>query len=378
MLYHHNLGGPARSIAWYRYPILHPINEDNDDNINPVHDYLAIGFYQTNKGKSNKEHKTSKEHKKKGGASKGAESKKAVTISDQKDSKGAEKRKEDPEAPSSPKKGSTADSKAAKTTESHDVEEKGHEPTGSVHIYRIKIPKFNETVPSNFNFDCGFEQDVCHSEAWISEVKFSANGKKLLVCSHDKRMYVYSVDSSSIALESKMMISTDDLYVFDKHSSAVLHADFTYDSQYIQTNCQAGELLFVDLERRSQLTSLSKIANYNNLIDLDAEDDASKAAFWDSQTCVFGWSVQGIWTPGADYSDINALDVDPKKKYIATADDNGLVKIYRYPCVQSGSKSVECIGHSSHVTCVRWCIDNTLISVGGNDRTMCIWDIEER
>ncbi len=375
MLYQHNIGYPARSLAWYRY---HSDILESDGSY-PDNDYIAIGLYQSNKGKTLKDQKTSKDKKKKGGAAKSAESKKSVTISEQIDYKVFEKGRKDEsfDTPTSPKKTKTTDKKPSKTSESDDVEETYSEPTGSVHIYRIKIPKYSETALHKFNFDCHFEQDICHSEAWISDVKFSADGDKLLVCSHDKRMYVYIVNKSLSALESRELIS-DDVYVFDKHSSAVLHADFTFDSQYIQTNCQAGELLFVDLHNRSQLTSLSKIANYNNVIDLDPKNDSHIGEFWDTQTCVFGWSVQGIWTPGADYSDINALDVDPKKKYIATADDNGLVKLYRYPCVQSGSKAVECVGHSSHVTCVRWCIDNTLVSVGGNDRTMCIWNIEER
>ena len=370
MLYKHNIGRPARSLTWYRH-------QSVDDDIDPFYDYIAIGLYQSNKGKTLKDQKASKDKKNKGGASKSTESKKSVSIREFKDNKFLEKEYKDPDeaTEASPKKMKPTDKKTSKTSEPIGVEETYPEPTGSVHIYRIKIPKLSETALHKFDFDCRFEQDVCDSEAWISDVKFSADGKKLLVCSHDKRMYVYNVDKSQVAIESREMIS-DNLLVFDKHSSAILHADFTYDSKYIQTNCQAGELLFVDLETKSQLTSLSKIANYNNIIDI--EDDSHAGEFWDTQTCVFGWSVQGIWTPGADYSDINALDVDPKKKYIATADDNGLVKLYRYPCVQSGSKSVECVGHSSHVTCVRWCIDNTLVSVGGNDRTICIWNIEER
>jgi hypothetical protein len=53
---------------------------------------------------------------------------------------------------------------------------------------------------------------------------------------------------------------------------------------------------------------------------------------WDSQTCVLGWPVQGIWTPDKGLSDINAVDKHHAGTLLATADDFGSVNIYRYPC----------------------------------------------
>jgi hypothetical protein len=45
------------------------------------------------------------------------------------------------------------------------------------------------------------------------------------------------------------------------------------------------------------------------------------------------------------------------------------VKLFRYPCVQKGAQSQEYLGHSSHVTNVRWtAYDECLISLGGNDK----------
>ena len=33
---------------------------------------------------------------------------------------------------------------------------------------------------------------------------------------------------------------------------------------------------------------------------------------WDTFTCTLGWPVQGIWPPGSDGTDINAVDLLPK------------------------------------------------------------------
>ena len=56
---------------------------------------------------------------------------------------------------------------------------------------------------------------------------------------------------------------------------------------------QSGELLFIDLEKCKQETSATRVAEYNGLPDIDQSG-------WASQTCVLGWSVLGIWPPGAD------------------------------------------------------------------------------
>lgn len=33
------------------------------------------------------------------------------------------------------------------------------------------------------------------------------------------------------------------------------------------------------------------------------------------------------------HSDVNALDVTNSRRYVATCDDDGLVKLFNYPCV---------------------------------------------
>ena len=64
---------------------------------------------------------------------------------------------------------------------------------------------------------------------------------------------------------------------------------------------------------------------------------------WDTFTCTLGWPVQGIWPPGSDGTDINAVDLLPKydvrngrnniySGVLATADDFGKVKLFNSPC----------------------------------------------
>ena len=62
------------------------------------------------------------------------------------------------------------------------------------------------------------------------------------------------------------------------------------------------------------------------------------------------------------------------EKLLATGDDFQLVKLFKYPSVTKKSEFKSYLGHSSHVTSLKFMMnDNFLISVGGNDKTSIIW-----
>jgi microtubule-associated protein-like 6 len=100
---------------------------------------------------------------------------------------------------------------------------------------------------------------------------------------------------------------------------------------------------------------------------------------WKTWTCNLGWPVQGIYPKCTDGTFINSVDRsnatlagatiyshEKDSFLLAAGNDNGKVCIYNYPSLVKNSKFVEGRGHSSHVTTVRWSInDEKLISVGG-------------
>jgi microtubule-associated protein-like 6 len=185
------------------------------------------------------------------------------------------------------------------------------------------------------------------SQQWISEIKFSPDGKTLALGSHDNNIYLYDVTNNF----SKRT-------VFAKHNSYITHLDFTKDSQHMHSNCGAFELLFADVTTGSQIPAAAALKN----------------ADWETWTCVLGWPVQGIWPEALDGTDINAVDCSHKRDVLAVADDFGRIKLYRYPCVLKGAADTCYRGHSSHVTNVRWTAQDThLITVGGNDRCVFQW-----
>ena len=57
---------------------------------------------------------------------------------------------------------------------------------------------------------------------------------------------------------------------------------------------------------------------------------------WASFTGVLGPEVNGIWEKYTDTNDVNAADANFAAQVVATADDFGLVKLFRFPCLKKG------------------------------------------
>lgn len=86
--------------------------------------------------------------------------------------------------------------------------------------------------------------------------------------------------------------------------------------------------------------------------------------------------VQGIFQQ-VEYFSIHGVVNDPNWNLIATGGTDQKVKIFKYPVLVPKQKYKEYIGHSSHITRVRFSEDEDyLLSTGGNDRTSLLWEVE--
>ena len=177
----------------------------------------------------------------------------------------------------------------------------------------------------------------------ISEIKFSPDGKTLAVGAHDSFIFTYKA-SENFALKNKLK----------GHHSTITHLDFSVAGGVIQSTSTSYELLYHNSDT-GQHDPSGASGNRNEV--------------WYTWTCVLGWPVQGIWPPCSDGSDINNIDRSKSNKVIATVDDFGLVKLFKYPCIKKNSGFNSYRGHSSHVTCCRF-LPGYLISTGGNDKAI--------
>eukprot|EP01015_Nassula_variabilis_P015377 TRINITY_DN2294_c0_g1_i3.p1 TRINITY_DN2294_c0_g1~~TRINITY_DN2294_c0_g1_i3.p1 ORF type:complete len:168 (+),score=13.09 TRINITY_DN2294_c0_g1_i3:108-611(+) len=150
------------------------------------------------------------------------------------------------------------------------------------------------------------------------------------------------------------------------HSSYITHLDWTEDSSSLHSTCGAYELLYWDGTTGKQITSGAS---------------AFRDEKWATWTCTLGWPVQGIWPMNADGTDINSVDrshsqIDKGYQLLALGDDFGKVRVFRYPCLKKGAESIEGVGHSSHVTNVKFSFDDKMIfSAGGEDNCVFQWKV---
>mgnify|MGYP000072759101 CR=1 FL=1 len=84
----------------------------------------------------------------------------------------------------------------------------------------------------------------------------------------------------------------------------------------------------------------------------------TKDVVWLSGSAKLGWDVEGIYPSGEDGSHINGMDVTLDKTLVATADDFGLVNLYRYPVCNLKHQARSYAGHSEHVVRAIFTPDN--------------------
>jgi WD40 repeat protein len=62
---------------------------------------------------------------------------------------------------------------------------------------------------------------------------------------------------------------------------------------------------------------------------------------------------------------------------LATGTDSSEIKLFNYPCIDPATKFDVYYGHCSHVTKAKFSADDDfLISTGGADMTVLVWDTD--
>lgn len=167
----------------------------------------------------------------------------------------------------------------------------------------------------------------------------------MAVGSHDNKIYVYDV-SDNYSL----------YYTCSKHNSFVTSVDWSQDSTYIRSVCGAYEKLYFNIKDKS--FDSSGLSN-------------TKDFAWASYSAKIGWDVEGIYPSGEDGSHINGVDVSQDMSLIATADDFGLLNVYRYPCASLKHKAHSYGGHSEHVVRSMFTPDaSRIFTIGGYDKAV--------
>lgn len=165
------------------------------------------------------------------------------------------------------------------------------------------------------------ERKFC--EETIDDLKYSPNGKTLAVGSHDNFVDLYDVDKSYTH------------YARCKgHTSFVTHLDWSACSRIIRSNCGSYEIMYWDAR------------SGKNIVQVEVLRDVE----WQTQSCVLGFEVMGIWPSGADGTDVNAVSRSPNQRLLCSGDDRGNVRLFNYPCLVDHAPSRSYGGMSfSHI-----------------------------
>ena len=197
----------------------------------------------------------------------------------------------------------------------------------------------------------------------ITEIKFSPKGKMLAIGGKDTEIYIYDA-RKKFKRHCKIQC----------HQAPILHFDFSKDGSILRSMCSNLELIYFDLKVEWK-TKTNKV-KYGKRKKNGPTDCREKA--WASETCTVGWAFQGIWPSCSNGQDINAVDISPSRRIIATGDDFGFVKLFKYPSTVPSSGFNKFIGHSHHVTNVRFSSSsNHLITIGGKDRAVFLWAFDD-
>lgn len=187
-------------------------------------------------------------------------------------------------------------------------------------------------------------------EKAITCIKFSSEGKWLSVGGEDSEILNYNV-KENYSLKSR----------FRAHHSSILHFDFSKDGLIIQSVDQKNEIFYSKVEDGKRVKS--GMTTYK-----DEE--------WSTWTLPIGWHVQGIWPQCSNGKDINAVARSTDQNLLATVDDYGLLKLFRFPSPVDFASYTKYIGHSSHVTNVIFSEQGShILTTGGHDKSVMQWKL---
>lgn len=68
----------------------------------------------------------------------------------------------------------------------------------------------------------------------------------------------------------------------------------------------------------------AKRGSFTGLVQVEKID-------WSTWTCVLGPSVEGVWPVMSEVTEVTAACLSNNRKVLATGDDLGYVKLFRYP-----------------------------------------------
>ncbi|CAM1304413.1 Uncharacterised protein g3757 [Pycnogonum litorale] len=187
----------------------------------------------------------------------------------------------------------------------------------------------------------------------VSTIKYSPDGSFMAIGSQLGNIYIYTSLDKGFSyrryntLKGKIPIAT---------------IDWSADGLFLQAAATDNTLAFWDIRSPQQIRDPSFT------MDMDLH----------TQSSVMGYSLQGIWDNDHVKSEsINLASArSSEKDIVAVGDNEGYIRLFRYPCFSRKAAFYEEKQYSSHISCLDFLRDDAyMVSVGGLDGAIIKWAV---
>ncbi|CAB3251920.1 unnamed protein product [Arctia plantaginis] len=192
---------------------------------------------------------------------------------------------------------------------------------------------------------------VCGSP--LTCLAYNSAGDTLAIASQNGSIYLFRVSRDGFSYKKSNKI---------RGAQPLTQLDWSLDGNYLQTVTADYDLAFWDIK------SLSP----------EKSPIAMKDTKWSTYNSTVGFLVSGIWNnrfyPMTTL--ISTASRSTAHDLLASGDMDGYLRLFRYPCASPKAEYNEMKVYSGTVHCARFLFnDRCLISTGGSDAALMLWDL---
>ena len=227
--------------------------------------------------------------------------------------------------------------------------------------------------------------ELHHPTQWIQEICYTFEGSRMVVGSHDNCIYVYDVNNA-YSLRGRIDCFTS--YVTHIDFGILLRGGETMNEKGVVVDPKGGKKLRnVEVEEIwMQVCTGDDTMSFWNVNSMEEEKSANKLKdlVFATYSQTLGFPVQGIKGNGGGkvlsvdrshaYREVHNSCTFNKGPILATGDDLGVIRLFKYPCVRGAVPFKEFIGHNGAIRAVKFTFDKEYLISVGRDGMVCIWD----
>ena len=188
----------------------------------------------------------------------------------------------------------------------------------------------------------------------ISILKYTDYGDYLTVASTAGKLFILDPNDNYI-----IKYNIDDLDILPKNVF-IKNFDYEDSKNYIRCVTNSNNFFifnFPELENRPD-----KIEHELNFKE---------------NTCKFTTNVQGIFGGNIDPSVITCCSKEIFNNILCTGDNRNCLNLYDYPVIHYNSMCKSYYAHSNYISKILFLSNTKVVTIGGNDKSIFVWDIIE-